>query len=432
MKQRDDGRVTDYFRDRIMFPITDRQGAVIAFGGRTLGDGQPKYLNSPETAVFQKSRVLYGLAQAREAAHKAGRVFVVEGYMDVIALSQSGLAEAVAPLGTAMGEDQFRLLWTLSAEPTLCLDGDRAGRAAAIRAAERSLAVLQPGRSLRFAALPAGEDPDTLVRKYGPDAMTGLTESSESLESVIWHAVWERHQPTTPERRAAFHRAIMDQVGRISDETVRAYYEQSVRGRLREAFFGPVPQSPATPRQERTRGKWGYSPGPSVPAVRRRADPQRLRLQRQRTLLGILALHPALIAEFAEAVAGLTFSDRMLDILRERILSVGVSALALDVQTMAAQVLEHQSLTDEDDSLRGLYEHARDSAAAVLQNGSAEEDKALLDARHAAQGLVQHLEQDSVRADIAGMIGNLNETPETLDRIEASVAAERGRAPTDY
>ena len=131
-------------------------------------------------------------------------------------------------------------------------------------------------------------------------------------------------------------------------------------------------------------------------------------------------------------MAGLTFSDRMLDILRERILSVGVSALALDVQTMAAQVLEHQSLTDEDDSLRGLYEHARDSAAAVLQNGSAEEDKALLDARHAAQGLVQHLEQDSVRADIAGMIGNLNETPETLDRIEASVAAERGRAPTDY
>ena len=229
MKLREDGRFTDYFHNRVMFPITDRQGKVIAFGGRVMGDGQPKYLNSPETAAFHKGSVLYGLAQAREAAHKSGRILVVEGYMDVIALAQAGIAEAVAPLGTALGEDQIRLLWTLAAEPVLCLDGDRAGKAAAIRGAERAMPLLQPGRSLRFAMLPAGEDPDTLVRKAGAGAIDSLIEVADSLEAVIWQAEWDRNTPTSPERRAAFHRAILSRVKQVGDETVRSYYEQSIR-----------------------------------------------------------------------------------------------------------------------------------------------------------------------------------------------------------
>src|SRR3546814_816658 len=148
-----------------MFPITDRRGRVIAFGGRILDDGQPKYLNSPETPLFHKGRVLYGLAQALKAARDANEVVVAEGYMDVIALAQAGLTQAVAPLGTALTEEQMAELWRLAPEPILCFDGDVAGQRAAARAAERALPLLKPGHSFRFALLPAGEDPDSLDRK---------------------------------------------------------------------------------------------------------------------------------------------------------------------------------------------------------------------------------------------------------------------------
>jgi DNA primase len=438
LKRRDDDKVVDYFRDRVMFPITDRQGKVIAFGGRTLGDGQPKYLNSPETAAFHKGRVLYGLAQAREAAHKSGQVLVVEGYMDVIALAQAGIAHAVAPLGTAVGEDQIRLLWTLSAEPIMCLDGDRAGRAAAIRSAERAMPLLQPGRSLRFAMLPTGEDPDTLVRKAGPDAIRTLSDSAESLENVLWQAEWDRHTPTTPERRAAFHRAILDQVKRVADETVRIYYEQSMRERLRQAFV-TAPSTPQYPRKPRgswsnKRRSWGDDASTSTPQVRRRADPRRLMQQRQRTLIGLLALHPALISDLAEQVSALNFADAMLDRLRSRILSLGSAVITLDAATLASQVTLTTTNQPSDDGSMAerLFKSACESAQAVFSGDLAEEQDSLMIARRAAEELIHGLEHDTVRADIANQVENLGQAPDTLDRLEASVAAERSRAPTQY
>ena len=162
------GAPRDYFLNRIIFPITDRRGRAIAFGGRALGESRAKYLNSPETPLFHKGRVLYNQARARQAAHDTGELIVCEGYMDVIALGQAGFPAAVAPLGTAITEQQIAVLWRLADEPVLCLDGDQAGRRAGFRAAERALGLLKPGRSLRFAALPEGEDPDSLVRGQGP------------------------------------------------------------------------------------------------------------------------------------------------------------------------------------------------------------------------------------------------------------------------
>ena len=163
----DGGATYDYFRNRVIFPIGDRGGRIIAFGGRVIGEGQPKYLNSPETPLFQKGRVLYGWAAARANAAKEPSAIVTEGYMDVIALHRAGFATAVAPLGTALTEAQLEELWKLAPEPILCFDGDAAGERAALRAADRALPLLRPGISLRFAALPAGEDPDTLIARYG-------------------------------------------------------------------------------------------------------------------------------------------------------------------------------------------------------------------------------------------------------------------------
>ena len=428
LKRRDDGRVTDYFRDRVMFPITDRQGNVLAFGGRVLGDGQPKYLNSPETQTFHKGSVLYGLAQAREAAHKSGRILVVEGYMDVIALAQAGIAEAVAPLGTAVGEDQIRLLWTLSAEPVLCLDGDRAGRAAAIRTAERAMPVLQPGRSLRFAMLPAGEDPDTLVRKAGTAAIDSLTEAADSLEAVIWQAEWDRNTPTTPERRAAFHRAVLGRVRQIGDETVRGYYEQSFRERLRQVFSASGESGGGPYRRNAGR----IPADRPLPGVRRRANPGRLRGQRERALLGLLLLHPALIADVAERVALLDLADGALDTLRNRIISVGVASNNLDAQSVTAQVTQTVigRPTEEDELAEREVDAACNSAKAVLNGILSEGHDELTVAQNAVLGLIDALERDTVRADIARQVQSLEDAPETLDRLEASVAAERTRTPT--
>lgn len=180
------GDPRDYFFNRVMFPISDGRGRVIAFGGRILGDGQPKYLNSPETPLFHKGRNLYNFAMAREASRDLGTVIVAEGYTDVIALAQAGLPNAVAPLGTAVTEEQIGLLWRVADEPVLCFDGDTAGERAALRAAERALPLLKPGKTLRFMGLPAGEDPDSLVQSRGADGFRHIMGSARQLADVIW------------------------------------------------------------------------------------------------------------------------------------------------------------------------------------------------------------------------------------------------------
>ena len=233
----DDGRSPyDYFRERVIFPITDRRGQPIAFGGRVMGDGTPKYLNSPETSLFHKGQVLYGLAQARAAAHKEGAIIVTEGYMDVIALHRAGFHNAVAPLGTALTEDQIRELWKLAPEPTLCFDGDAAGRRAATRGAERVLPLLKPGQSLRFALLPGGLDPDELIAAEGPAAMQAVLEQALPLAEALWVMTLEGHRTDTPERVAKFEADLMAQVARIEDQTVRDHYRTLMRNRVWEAF----------------------------------------------------------------------------------------------------------------------------------------------------------------------------------------------------
>jgi DNA primase len=319
------GPPRDYFFNRIVFPITDRRGRAIAFGGRALGQSRAKYLNSPETPLFHKGRVLYNLARARQAAHDTGELVVCEGYMDVIALGQAGFPAAVAPLGTALTEEQIAELWRLTDEPLLCLDGDQAGRRAAFRAAERALALLRPGRSLRFAVLPAGEDPDSLVRGQGAAALRAVLDAARPLWELLWLMETEGRRFQTPERQAGLVSALDQRIRGIPDASVQAAYREALGRRFEAAFgygawgrtagSGPLRGGPRgrDRRWPRQRGGFrgaGRAGAPAETAVSdglgaRQAPSLLLRRQAQ-VLLAALVNHPELIAENAEELAGFT------------------------------------------------------------------------------------------------------------------------------
>jgi DNA primase len=227
----------DRFRDRVMFPITDLRGRVIAFGGRALEKDVPaKYLNSPETPLFHKGDNLYNHQTARTAAHNGAPVIVVEGYVDVIAMVSVGFAGSVAPLGTALTESQLALLWKMADEPILCFDGDRAGQKAAYRAADLALPFLAPGKSLRFALLPEGQDPDDLARSGGRGAIEEVIGAARPLADMIWSRELEGGNFATPERRAALEARIRELSNGIRDEVVRRYYRDEFSERLQRTF----------------------------------------------------------------------------------------------------------------------------------------------------------------------------------------------------
>src|SRR6516165_5636890 len=244
----------DRFRDRVMFPIADLRGRAIAFGGRALEpDAQAKYLNSPETPLFHKGATLYNLPAARGAAHKGAPVIVVEGYIDVIATVNAGYPATVAPLGTALTTEQLQLLWRITDEPTLCFDGDAAGRRAAYRAVDLALPLIRPGKSLKFASLPEGHDPDDLVRAGGREAINEVIGAARPLAHVLWMRETEASGFETPERRAAFEARLAEVTATIADDSVRKYYRREFGDRLRQLF-----DLDARPMRSRS-GRMAYS-----------------------------------------------------------------------------------------------------------------------------------------------------------------------------
>src|SRR3984957_11497747 len=230
----------DRFRDRAMFPFQDLRGGVCAFGSRALDkEVYAKYLSSPETPLFHKGGTLYNIAGARKAAHDGARVIAVEGYVDVIAMVTAGFEATVAPLGTALTADQLGLMWRMAEEPILCFDGDDAGRRAAYRAVDIALPLLKPGKSIKFAALPDGQDPDDLARSGGRDAIEDVLTGARPLAQMLWARESEAGAFDTPERRAALEARIGEVTATIADETVRRYYRQDFSGRLRQ-LFAPI------------------------------------------------------------------------------------------------------------------------------------------------------------------------------------------------
>ena len=336
----------DRFRDRVMFPIHDSRGRVIAFGGRAMEkEAQAKYLNSPETDLFHKGWCLYNHHKARAAAHQKGTVIAVEGYVDVIMMSVGGFTNAVAPLGTALTEDQLKLLWQMSEEPVLCFDGDKAGRKAAWRAIDVALPHIGPGKTLKFALLPEGQDPDELIRAAGPSAMTEVLNGALPLSDVIWSRETETGDFSTPERRAALEKRMAEALAPIRDEAVRKHYRAEMDGRLR-AFFAP--QRATTPTGgEGFRGPWrrdkaAAGPQPmaklATPGLREGALMRGSRSAlpaREALILAAILGHPALLDHHCEALTELEFDNPDADRLRRALVDCAAHELRESVDILA-------------------------------------------------------------------------------------------------
>ncbi|QCO57037.1 DNA primase (plasmid) [Pseudorhodobacter turbinis] len=349
----DDGRPPyDRFRGRIIFPIRDARGRAISLGGRSLDpDARAKYLNGPETELFDKGRNLFNLGPAREAAGKGAPLVVAEGYMDVIALVEAGFKSTVAPLGTAVTEDQLRMMWRVSPEPIIALDGDTAGLRAALRVVDLALPLIEAGQALRFAVLPAGLDPDDLLKAQGAGAMQAVLDGAQSMVSLLWQRETEGRSFDSPERRAALDKTLRTALMQIKDSSIRHHYGEEIKN-LRWQLFNQSRKS--APRKEwvpnqRGKGKsWQPEPRPvtttKTSALVIGSSDERVLEQ---IILATLVTHPALILRFESVLERLDFSDTAEDGLRLALLHGGSNDAAreklLEEQRAVLETLLNQN-----------------------------------------------------------------------------------------
>lgn len=355
------GAIYDRFRDRIMFPITDNSDRVIAFGGRAMAaDAQAKYLNSPETPLFHKGDVLYNLANARRALQAPvkgkGRdtLIVAEGYMDVIALTRAGIPNAVAPLGTALTEAQMTLLWRLTPEPILCFDGDGAGTRAMLRAVERALPLLAPGRSLRFVLLPEGLDPDDVVTRQGAAAMQAYLDAPVPLADILWSAETGRTPLDTPERRAGLEQRLTALTAAIVDPAVRKHYQNDMRQRISDRFRPPAVAAKSA-QFSALKTRWpqgGGRPFPPLTGVGPAStELKRSHLagyggntnpgtRRERIILLTILNHPVLLERHFEAFSELRLKDPALDRLRSVIIELAAASPELEKTGLRGHLID--------------------------------------------------------------------------------------------
>tara|TARA_Y100001960_G_C14754971_1_gene870708 strand:+ start:129 stop:1481 length:1353 start_codon:yes stop_codon:yes gene_type:complete len=317
----------DRFRGRVIFPICDRSGRVVGFGGRTLENGEPKYLNSPETMLFRKRALLYGLHHATSAIRKNENLIVVEGYMDVISLSQAGFNGCVAPLGTALTEDQIQLLWRMNHEAIVCLDGDAAGTRAAIKTAEKALPLLKPGYGLRFATLPENKDPDDLLKLGGVPAIQKVLSKAQPVSEVLWRVETGDRLPSTAEARAGLEARLKDYTRKIQDSNVRVHFSRIFGERL---WSNPINQHKWHERRSK-----GYSGAPNSGSnIHVHSDTATTPLNaskiRHMALIATIINHPDCFDEMGEALGNLTFSTEELDKLRQQVLNTLAEEPGLD------------------------------------------------------------------------------------------------------
>ncbi len=350
----DSGEQVDKFRGRIIFPIQDRQGRTIAFGGRILGDGQPKYLNSPETPIFHKSNVLFAAHLARKPAQQAGRIIIVEGYMDVIALHRAGIGEAVAPLGTAVTEHQLRQLWSMADEPICCLDGDQAGQRAMQRAAELALPLLTPGKGLRFTSLPEGMDPDDLLAANGREALERVLSQATPLSQTLWNMqqqmILGAYEATTapPEKLAELESSLMKLASQLSNPTLQNHLERYFRHQC-QLLVQQAQQDNRNPRR------------PARPLrhvhhkVRQRAIAAHTNdVAHERAMIALLIAHPLLLEEAAieEALANVEMHDTGCHALQSTLLSLLTDETDMTHEAVMTFITEKPQLSRHYQQLR--------------------------------------------------------------------------------
>ncbi len=425
MKQGERGPV-DMFFSRVMFPIRDRRGMLISFGGRIMGDGQPKYVNGPETALFSKRRSLYGLNLAREAVRKGAPMIIAEGYMDVIALSQAGFAGAVAPLGTALTEEHLEEIWRLSPEPVVCFDGDAAGQRAALKTAEMALTQLTPEKSLKLLRLPPKDDPDSLIKRGGRVAFEAELAKAQPLSAVLFDMLKLGQDVSTPEGRARFWERLAAAANSIPNRVLSKEYFN-----LLKKQYNPNDKWGRTNpgRSQGAKNSQGRSPAPPSVTIPPRTppDPEAVQLRRARLMLAILLAFPVMILKVEEMFSRVRLppADEALREALHAFASTGkpldtdsllshLRSLGMDQQVRALEalakaelsLLREASLAEAEDAWWDFYE-SMDFSRSELQ-AQCDEAKAFYDAnptdRAALDRLTRYLHLlDRARSGAAGL-----------------------------
>jgi len=397
-KPDDGGAPYDRFRGRIIFPIRDARGRAISLGGRSMDpNARAKYLNGPETELFDKGRNLFNHGPAREAAGKGQPLIVAEGYMDVIALSEAGFRATVAPLGTAVTEDQLRLMWRISDEPVIALDGDTAGLRAALRVIDLALPLLEAGKGLRFAILPQGLDPDDLIKAQGAGAMQKVLEAAQPMVNLLWRRETEGRVFDSPERKAALDKVLRAALKKIADPSIRAHYGEDIK-RLRLELFGQnaQPFRPYVPRgQGRGAGRVPFQPVAPMPSTRSSllasaTQPVEEQL-REAVILATLCAHPGLIHRFETALERLDCTGPGHSLIRDLLLAhaddpdprgaVGAAAPApLDALMSHPHVRNAPAILDPSDAGKAEFALAQDFFILQAERGRRREiEEAALD-----------------------------------------------------
>lgn len=354
-------RPHDFFRDRVMIPILDKRGRVIAFGGRIMGDGQPKYLNSPETPIFNKRRILYNLNNARDAGFQEKKLIICEGYMDVIGMDNYGIHYAVAPLGTALTEDQIQEAWRVVPEPTCCFDGDLAGKRAALRSVDRVLPILKAGNSLKYVFLSGAKDPDEFLKAFGREEFLRVTAETVPLKDLLWQKNLEGRDASTPEQKALIEKNVKEEVAKITDETVRAYYTQEMQDKIYDELGRGA--SWKARRQQYQPEKSERRPYSGKNTYFKRGEPEYRRHQATlatpkvnldalvaKYVVSALVCYPNLADEYEERLMNFNISDDGLRNMLDEVLDIVREGEASDFDSMSA-VLKARGLWEKAEKL---------------------------------------------------------------------------------
>ncbi len=416
------GKPYDTFRNRIMFPIRDARGRAIAFGGRAMDPSDnAKYLNSPETPLFDKSRTLYNYAPAREAAGKGQPLIVAEGYMDVIALAEAGLEATVAPLGTAVTEHQVQLLWRVADEPVIALDGDTAGLRAAMRVIDIALPLLQAGKSLRFALMPEGKDPDDLVREQGANAVRKLVDEAMPMVSLLWQRETEGRIYDSPERKAALDKSLREKIKLIQDPSIRSHYGEAIK-ELRYQLFRPVRQNTQSQgaRGSYAKGKWvpplAMGLSETKNSLLAGATDQMQDTMRIGVILAVLLRHPQLCEEFDHALEMLECKDGDHSALRSFLLSCRAEtredAANEALNSLGPYALENLAMQPH----LGVVPALRTGADEDLARMTVAEEFAKLEAQRGWRAEIAEAEEDLAHVADEAMTWRLSQAAEARNR----------------
>ncbi|MCK0102961.1 DNA primase [Pseudohalocynthiibacter sp. F2068] len=428
-KPDDGGAPYDRFRGRIIFPIRDARGRAIALGGRSLDpNARAKYLNSPETALFDKGRSLYNHGPAREAAGKGQPLIVAEGYMDVIALSEAGFGATVAPLGTAITEDQLRLMWRISPEPIIALDGDNAGLRAAMRLIDIALPMLEVGLSLRFALMPEGQDPDDILRAQGPGAMQKLLDQAQPMVQLLWQRETEGKIFDSPERKAALDKSLRDAIRKIQDPSIRNHYGEAIK-QMRWDLFGTQRRKTAFKK-----GDWNKrqiaTPSPSTKNSLLAAGNQVEEHLREAVVLATLLLHPSIIGQFETALERLELSNPDHNALRNALLS----HLGAPAENFRENIAEDAGR----EALENLFNARHVKLAPTVRNpGDVEiavhciaEELAKLDAQRGIRREISEAMQDLTGLADEGLTWRIGQAAEARNRAERAETEDKAEYET--